>query len=231
MSSPRLARLVAALPLLAAAACIHGQLPARELYRLAPIDTLVGRDGPLIEASSQGHAAAPALVGALGGALAVAPYQTPGVYGDGPIVFRIGETEYGQYPAREWALPLGDMLGMLTERVLRGGDAPGLGVVYDPPSRRDYPYLWRGTVREFDEVDRGKQVYAAVRLEVQLVRSADDAVVWSGSAGGERLVADPTMPHIVEALTALAVSAVERLATDVRADLARAPAQPAPTPP
>ena len=60
---------------------------------------------------------------------------------------------------------------------------------------------------EFEEVNRGRQVLAAVHLEADLVKSANDSVVWSGSERIERAVPEPTdsMPRVVETLSALTV--------------------------
>jgi ABC-type uncharacterized transport system auxiliary subunit len=184
-----------------------GRVPAREMYRLTLPDTGLG--------PSAAAATAP-----LKGTMAILGYATPGIYGEPGIVFRIGESEYGAYPSREWALPLGDQLGVLTERVLARIPVTTEPAVFDPPSKRSQTYLWRGTVREFDEVDRGKQVFGAVRFDVRLVRASDDSLLWSGSARAEREVRNPTMSNIVQALSALADEVVSELAGRARRELA-----------
>lgn len=212
--APRLPRLAAAL-LLGVAGC--GHIPARELYRLTvAADTTVE---PLIPLTG-----APRPV--LRGSLAIAPYSTPGVYGDASIVYRTGDTQYGVYPSREWALPLSEQLGMLTEDVLRRTPLTTEQALFRPPSPRSHTFVWRGTVRRFDEVDRNKQVFASVQLDAQLVRVADDSVVWRGTASLERPVAEGTMPAIVATLSSIAEELVERLAhqaRDAAAELADSP--------
>ncbi|HVE77371.1 MAG TPA: hypothetical protein VNA89_00800 [Gemmatimonadaceae bacterium] len=211
---PCAAALVAALALPLLAGCLGGRLPARELYRLAPPPAPAS---PVIELRSE--AAAP-----LTGSLAVLPYVTPGLYGGGGIVFRVGETQYGVYPSREWALPLGDQLGLMTRQILREHPLADGQALYDPPSRRNHTYSWRGVVRNFDEVGRGDTVYAGVHLEAQLVRTADDSVLWSGAASRERRVLRADMPGIVETLSALAHEVISELVADARrsASVARA---------
>jgi hypothetical protein len=71
-------------------------------------------------------------------------------------------------------------------------------------------------VREFEEIDRGKDVFVAVRLDAQLVRTADDVILWKGSRRLERPVPKPTMPAIVAELSALATEATEALINDAR---------------
>src|SRR5829696_3241644 len=160
------------------AGCFGRRLPPRELYRLEIPESLTtgaaGRDGSVIGS----------------GLTAVLAYRTPGIYGDRAIPYRIGEREYGTYPSREWALPLGTMLGVLTQDVLRQRPITAGGALFDPPARGDAALVWRGVVREFEEVNRGREVYAAVHLEVRITRAADDSLLWSGSLRRERRVTE-----------------------------------------
>jgi ABC-type uncharacterized transport system auxiliary subunit len=194
------------LPLLVG--CFHGRLPARELYRLrlpenADTSPIQDHDGGTLPT----------------GTLAIVPYVAPGMYGDRSIVFRIDESEYGAYPNREWALPVSAMLGMLTEDVLRRRPITAEQAVFDPPSPHNYTYIWRGLVRELEEVDRGRDVFAAVRLDARLVRASDDSVIWTGTARVERRVPSPSMTAIVDTLSHLAAEAVSQLLETARAAL------------
>lgn len=194
-----------------AAACFNGRLPARELYRLT------------VPPAPQ----VPAAPGPLDGAIEVTRYETPGLYGDGNIVFRTGDNEYGVYPSREWGIPLGEMLGLIAENALEQAPLTSDGAVYAPPAGTDLPYVWRGMVREFEEVDRGKAVFVAIRLDAQLVRSSDDVILWKGSSRLERAVPKPTMAAIVAELSALASEATDALITDARSALAASAQTPA----
>jgi hypothetical protein len=81
--------------------------------------------------------------------------------------------------------------------------------------------VWEGTVREFEEIDRPPRVYAAVRLDVRVVRNADNVVVWTGTVRREREVIDSqSMPAIVRNLSLLAADAVMSLANDAHTVLA-----------
>ena len=200
--------LVALLPAVAmSASCFRvGTLPAREMYRLALPDSL-----------APNAPAAPADAAPLAGTLAVATWRAPGLYGAPGIVYRVDDTQYGTYPAREWAIPLGDQLGVFTNALLRRAPLTRGGALHDPPNPRALAYIWRGTIREFEEVDRGREVFAAVRLEALLVRAADDSVLWQGAVRLERPVADPTMANIVAELSSLAIDAIARLTADAAA--------------
>jgi len=184
------------------AACIRGTLPPLELYRLIPVD-------------SAAVARSTARVGgavALEGTLAVEPYATPGLYGDPQIVYRIGDAQYGTYPSREWAVPLSIMLATRTAELLRAAPLASNSVVAEPAGQVAHDYEWRGTVREFEEVNRGRQVFALVHLDGSIVRAADDSMLWRGSARFERRVDRPTMNGIVRTLSTLADSAIIELA-------------------
>lgn len=181
----------------------------RELYRLTIPDS----------SGLAGQATGP-----LTGSIAIERYVSPGLYGDASLVYRVDENAYGAYPSREWAIPLADQLGMLTESQLRRRPLSSGAVIFRPPSPRAHAYLWRGTVRQFEEVNRGSQVFASVHLDAMLVRTADDSVMWTGSARAERAVATPTMAAIVATLSTLAASVVSELVDDASRTVAARPA-------
>lgn len=199
----RLARIAAsALLVTMAGACFGSKLPPLEQYRLAP-------------AASPSTSSSLDSKGPLPGSVAVSRFNTPGVYGGASIVYRVGETGYGTYPNREWALPLGDMLGMLAEETIRE-EPLGTAVVYDPSTRRQFGYEWRGSVRQFEEVNRDRQVLVSVQLEARLLRMADDSILWLGERSVEVPVPDPTMTNIVDALSSAARQAMRELVRDAK---------------
>lgn len=192
------------------AGCIHGKLPSQEYYRLRlreKTDSIAGVERDVN---------APALPA---GGVAIVPYVAPGVYGDREIVFRVDDAQYGSYPNRAWAIPVQTMLGLLTEDLFRGHPLTREPAVFDPPSPHEYAYVWRGLVRELEEVDRGNQVYAAVRLDARLLRGRDDSVIWSGSARLERPVPEGTMPAIVAMLSQLSVEVINELQEAARSSI------------
>lgn len=208
----RIGLALALLPLLVTAGCPifgHGP-PPRELYRIV-LPTALDSDSVVPPVDG---AAFP-----LAGTLAISQYVAPGIYGDPGIVYRIDDTRYGSYPNREWAVPIAEQLGVLTERVLSRVPLTGERAVFDPPSQRSQTYIWRGTIREFEEVDRGSQVLAAVRLDARIVRVADDSIVWSGTSHIERASRAPNMPGIVQTLSEISAEAVTELVNRARAEL------------
>lgn len=189
---------------LLSSACMRGRVPPLELYRLSAVEPL---DGVAGSASSQ----------PLSGGLAILPYVTRGLYGDDGIVYTVDEVSYGVYPNREWAIPLSEMLGSLTETILKARPLDKNPAAYDPLSLRSYAYQWRGSVREFEEKNRGRTVLAAVALDAQLVRTRDDSVVWRGTRRVEREVRQGTMPAIVMALSGAATEVIASLVEEARA--------------
>ena len=188
--------------------CFRGKLPPREFYRLTLADSV---------------ASAPrAGIPPLSGSVAISAYDTPGIYGSGSIVYRVGAAAYGTYPTREWAIPLGEMLGAMTEATMRNGSLTSGRAVFEPSLPRREQYEWRGTVREFDEVDDPSSVSATVALSAQLVRVADDSVVWAGTIRETQLVSESRkIESVVAALSAAASRAVARLTDDAAFALRR----------
>jgi hypothetical protein len=189
--------------------CFRGTLPPREFYRLTPVDSASLR--------APATAAAP-----LTGTIAILAYETPGIYGDGSLVYRVGATGYGKYPSREWAIPLADMLATRTETIAGGGVLTSGRVAFDRSAARPGEYEWRGVVREFDEVDGPTSVSTSVSLAARLIRVADDSVVWSGAAHEVELVAESrNIDSVVSALSAASSRALTRLVDDAAAALRR----------
>lgn len=191
--------------------------PALESYRLA-----IPAPDP----------AAPVRPGALAGGLSIAPYITRGIYDRPNIAFRVDEYRLGTYPTREWAIPLRHMLGQATESMLKARPLTADPAAFDPRNPRSYEYQWRGAVIEFEEVNRGSTVLAAVHLEAELVRSANDSVIWRGAERLERPVPEPTdsMPRVVETLSAITAEAIATLIERARTAITVPTAAAAPPP-
>jgi ABC-type uncharacterized transport system auxiliary subunit len=200
--------LVLAVAALGAVGCpFWGKRPPLEQYVLVLPDS---NDGVV-------PAGPPVLRGTLG----IMPYATRGIYDERGIVFRIDDLQLSSYASREWAIPLREMLGTITEEMLRNRPLTAEPAVFDPRTPRAAEYRWRGSVREFEEVDRGRQVLAAVHLEVEIIRVANDSVVWKGAERMERAVPEPTrsMTRVVETLSALTGDVLSRLIDRARTDL------------
>ena len=157
----------------------------------------------------------------LPGRLAIAPYVTRGLYASHGIVFRVNDVRLDAYANREWAIPLRDMLGEATETVLEAVPLTSERAVFDPRSPGSFDYQWRGTVIEFEEVNRNAEVLAAVHLEADLIRMSNDSVVWSGAERIERAVAAPTdsMYRVVETLSTLTAEVITRLVQRAQAEV------------
>ena len=190
-------------------ACFRGTLPPRQFYRLAPVDSSV---------SAYRATGAPPLTGSI----AIRAYDTPGIYGSGSLVYRVGASAYATYPSREWAIPLGEMLAALTQNIARPRALTSGRIAFDAPAARPEEYEWRGSVIEFDEVDGPTLVSASVALSAQLVRIADDSVLWSGTAREvEPVPQSREIDSVVASLSTAATRAVTRLADEAALTLRR----------
>jgi uncharacterized lipoprotein YmbA len=207
----------------ASAACVSGKVAPRELWRLDP---------PAVESGDGGVTQASGTAPLAGAPLEIALYETPGLYGDHAIAYRVDESRYGTYRTRDWAMPLGQMLSARTAALLRHQQVAPIVLESDAPSPTRTGWRWEGTVREFEEVDRKSGVSVAVALDVVLRRAENDSVVWRGARKLERPVESPSMTNVVAALsatsdsviTALARDAAPMLHTDGVAALSRTPA-------
>lgn len=194
--------------ILLATGCFRARtVPPIELYRLIP---------PSLAAISLPALSTDELVD---GSVAVSRFVTPGLYGQRGIVYRVGESGYGTYPSREWAIPLGEMLGRRTSDLLLERPLTRENAMFDPPARRAFTYSWRGTVREFEEINRGNEVFVAVNLEATLVRIEDDSILWSGGGRAERPVPEGTIEGIVNALSGASDEVIVRLIEDARVSM------------
>jgi ABC-type uncharacterized transport system auxiliary subunit len=205
--------MTARLAVLAIAALVAGCLRSRtvppiEMYRLLPT-----------AAETSTVTTPAAIVDLPEGSLAVARYITPGLYGQRGIVYRVGESGYATYPSREWAIPLGEMLGRRTADLLQEQPLLQGGALFDPPTRRAFTHLWRGTVREFEEIDRGNNVFVAVNLEASLIRVDDDSILWSGAARVERAVPNGTIEGIIAGLSSATDEVVFALLDSARVSI------------
>jgi hypothetical protein len=114
------------------------------------------------------------------------------------------------------------MLASMTELIARQRGLTSGRVVFDPASARRETYEWRATVREFDEVDAPASVTASVFVAAQLVRVADDSIVWSGAARELEPVAQTrSMDAVVAGLSTAAARAVSKLADEAASALRR----------
>jgi len=200
---------LAAAAAIAASGCFRGSLPPREFYRLSVPD-------------SGAALARPTGVPPLTGSVAIARYDTPGIYGTGALVYRVGTSAYGAYPSREWAIPLGEMLGSITEGIVRQRSLTSGRVVFPPSAVTREQYEWRATVREFDEVDAPNSVTASVSLVAQLVRVADDSVIWSGAAHEMEPIAQTrSIDAVVAGLSTAAGRTIARLTDEAGSALRR----------
>jgi ABC-type uncharacterized transport system auxiliary subunit len=191
------------------AGCLRSRtVPPIEMYRLLPT-----------AAETSTVTTPAAIVDLPEGSLAVARYITPGLYGQRGIVYRVGESGYATYPSREWAIPLGEMLGRRTADLLQEQPLLQGGALFDPPTRRAFTHLWRGTVREFEEIDRGNDVFVAVNLEASLIRVDDDSILWSGAARVERAVPDGTIEGIIAGLSSATDEVVFALLDSARVSI------------
>ena len=196
------------------AGCVRS-MPPLERYRLSPVsapaaaEESAGRGSGAVARPTASRDAPRATIASV----RIEPYVTEGIYADPQIVYRTGESQYAAYPNREWALPLSSMLADLTGEVVREMSANRVRVLTEAEGGAT-DFIWRGAVHEFEEVNRGDQVLAAVRFEATLHRASDDSLLWQGTGRAEQPVTGDSMEAVVAALSRLGTETVTSMVKD-----------------
>ena len=151
--------------------------------------------------------------------LGVEPFRAVEVLRDDRIVYFESPTQLNFYEYHRWSSNPATMLTDLTIRRMNMlGEFAGVRIL---PSRAPVDYVLRGRLLNFDEVDFDAQVKGRVVLELSLLRSRDNALVWSGIRQAESVAEGKGVPAVASALSAasgqlldatlpLLVAAVER---------------------
>lgn len=130
--------------------------------------------------------------------LGVERFRAPELLRDDRIVFYESPTELNYYQYHRWGSDPATMLADLV--VGRLSQAGVFREVRRLPARGSVDYVLRGRVTNFEEVDYNGGVKGRVGLELILVRSSDQQVVWSGSRAVERAAEGKGVAGVVQAL-------------------------------
>ena len=107
--------------------------------------------------------------------LLVGNIATPEALQDGRIRYRTGTNEAGAYEYHRWTERPGSMVRNALIRALR--DSGKYRRVLEAGSSASGDYLLRGTLDEFDEVDRGS-IQTKISLHVELLDRKTNQNVW-----------------------------------------------------
>ncbi len=130
------------------------------------------------------------------------------------IVYRPTATEVAFWEFRRWAEPPDKMI---TAAVAADLASSGLFRSVD-----SFPYSWeeadlilRGAVLAFEEVDKGEQWYAHVKLFLELTDARSRETLWSSKMEAEKRAAERTPDSLVEALSAALNEILDRAVNEM----------------
>jgi ABC-type uncharacterized transport system auxiliary subunit len=122
--------------------------------------------------SSPGHSAESAFH------ITVQRFQADRVLRDDRILYRERPNELGFYEYNRWVGPPADLVtGYFTHRLKDSGVYARISSQKEGP-RPDF--ILEGRIHRFEEVDRGKEVFASVALELELTDANSRKQVWRG---------------------------------------------------
>jgi ABC-type uncharacterized transport system auxiliary subunit len=99
---------------------------------------------------------------------------------DDRILYREGPNEVNFYEYHRWASPPVDLAtNYFLHRLKDSGTYARVSAYYDAAHA---DLTLQGRLHNFEEVDRGKEVFASVALELELLDTATRALVWRGEA-------------------------------------------------
>ena len=129
--------------------------------------------------------------------LVVGTISGPDIFRTSPIAYRIGANEIGTYQYSQWIEPPVILVQSSLIRVLRASG--NFQSVMSLGSTSDGPFLVRGRLNDFEEVDGGS-ITGLVSMEFELVERKSGKVVWTHFYSQSEPVQGKEMSAIVTAL-------------------------------
>jgi ABC-type uncharacterized transport system auxiliary subunit len=118
--------------------------------------------------------------------IAVQRFLADRVLMDERIIYREGPHEVNFYEYHRWADPPADLAtDYVLHRLRDSGAYQRVSTIRDGGQP---DFILQGRLYHFEEVDRGKEVFASVALELELVDTKTRASVWRGEAECSRPV-------------------------------------------
>jgi ABC-type uncharacterized transport system auxiliary subunit len=158
-----------------------------------------------------------------GPVLLVGAIVTPELLQDRRIRYRIGANETGAYEYHRWAERPGAMVQASLVGALRASGR--YRRVLEASSAASGDYLLRGKLQEFGEVDRASaqaQINTKIAVQLELVDTKSNRVVWDRLIEGEEPVGVKDVAAVVQALDRNLQKVVSRTVADVDAFLSAA---------
>jgi ABC-type uncharacterized transport system auxiliary subunit len=142
----------------------------------------------------------PAAAAVVGSRINVQRFRADTALSDDRVLYRVNLNELNFYEYHRWASPPVDLVtDYFIHRLKDSRTYAGVS------SYKDYPssdYTLQGVIHRFEEVDHGKEVSAAVALELELVEAKTRVSVWRGEAECSRPLETRDMGGVVRGIHA-----------------------------
>jgi ABC-type uncharacterized transport system auxiliary subunit len=135
---------------------------------------------------------------AIGCAITVQRFRADLILMDERILYREGSDEVNFYEYNRWASPPADLATDFFVHRLK--DSGAYARVSRHNERAPSDLMLRGQLHRFEEVDRGKEVFTSVSLELELTEAKTGASIWRGEAECTRPVASKDLPGVVRGI-------------------------------
>jgi ABC-type uncharacterized transport system auxiliary subunit len=127
-------------------------------------------------------------------------FQADQVLRDDRILYRENLNEVNFYEYHRWTGPPAELVTYyFTHRLKDSGTYSGISA-YKDGSRSDF--ILQGRLHRFEEVDRGKEVFASVALELELLATKTRVSIWRGEAECSRPLASRDMAGVIRGIYA-----------------------------
>jgi ABC-type uncharacterized transport system auxiliary subunit len=132
---------------------------------------------------------------AIARSITIQRFRADQVLMDDRILYREGPDEVNFYEYHRWASPPADLATNYFIHRLKDSGTYARVSGYSEGASSDLTL--RGQLHRFEEVDRGKEVFASVALELELSEARTRASVWRGEAECTRPLATRDMAGVV----------------------------------
>jgi ABC-type uncharacterized transport system auxiliary subunit len=154
--------------------------------------------------------------------ISVQRFQADQVF-DERILFRENLNELNHYEYHRWAaLPEDLVTNYFIHRLKDSGSYAEISAYKDGVPA---DFILQGRIRQFEEVDRGKEVLASVDLELELMNSKTRGQVWRSEAQCSRPLATRDLTGVTEGIHACLEETAGKLLGEMQTQIAKSGGQ------
>jgi ABC-type uncharacterized transport system auxiliary subunit len=151
--------------------------------------------------------------------IAVQRFRADQVFTDNRILFRHDHNQVSHYEYHRWASPPQELVTNSFIHCLKdSGSYAKISAYKEGP---DADFILQGRIHHFEEVDRGKEVLAAVELEVELVNGKTRRSVWRSKAECSKPLATRDLAGVTQGIHACLEETAGKLLGEIQTQVAK----------